>query len=127
VEDVWGEWVAKQLFGLFELEQRNRLAKRLGLASQFSNTYDDFLYRWLVRLACRLEEYRIAHGTYADRLDELPDLPAHLNQEVLSEEPLRYQRKGDGYQLYSVGWGQKDDGGVFNNDDRFGDWPWPRP
>jgi hypothetical protein len=84
-------------------------------------------YRRLARLACRLEEYRIAHGTYPEKLEELPDLPAHLNQEALSEEPLRYQRKGDGYQLYSVGWDQKDDGGAFNNDDRFGDWPWPGP
>jgi len=84
-------------------------------------------YRRLARLACRLEEYRIGHGTYPEKLEELPDLPAHLNQEVLSEEPLRYQRKGDGYQLYSVGWDQKDDGGVFNKDDRMGDWPWPGP
>jgi hypothetical protein len=37
-------------------------------------------YRRLARLACRLEEYRLAHGQYPDKLDELPDLPAHLNQ-----------------------------------------------
>jgi hypothetical protein len=85
------------------------------------------IYRRLARLACRLEEYRLAHGQYPDTLDDLPDLPAHLNQEVLSEEPLRYQRKGDGYQLYSVGWDQKDDGGVLATDDKVGDWPWPSP
>jgi hypothetical protein len=84
-------------------------------------------YRRLARLACRLEEYRIAHGQYPDKLDELPDLPAHLNQEVLSEEPLRYQRKGDGYLLYSIGWNQKDDGGVLAKDDKEGDWVWPSP
>jgi hypothetical protein len=84
-------------------------------------------YRRLARLACRLEECRLAHGQYPDTLDALPDLPAHLNQEVLSEEPLRYQRKGDGYQLYSVGWDQKDDGGVLATDDKVGDWPWPSP
>ena len=86
-------------------------------------------YRRLARLACRLEEYRIAHGQYPDKLDDLPDLPAHLNQEVLSTDPLRYQRKGDGYLLYSVGWNQKDDGGVLSqpgHDDQ-GDWPWPSP
>jgi hypothetical protein len=45
----------------------------------------------------------------------------------LSEEPLRYQRKGDGYLLYSIGWNQKDDGGVLAKDYREGDWPWPSP
>jgi hypothetical protein len=84
-------------------------------------------YRRLARLACGLEEYHIAHGQYPDNLDDLPDLPAHLNQEVLSEEPLRYQRKGDGYLLYSIGWNQKDDGGVIAKDDREGDWVWPSP
>jgi hypothetical protein len=85
-------------------------------------------YRRLARLACRLEEYRLAHGgQYPDKLDDLPDLPAHLNQEVLSKEPLRYQRKGDGYLLYSIGWNSKDDGGVRATDDTQGDWPWPSP
>jgi hypothetical protein len=86
-------------------------------------------YRRLARLACRLEEYRIAHGQYPDKLDDLPDLPAHLNQEVLSENPLQYHRKGDSYLLYSTGWNQKDDGGVLpepGHDDQ-GDWPWPSP
>ena len=84
-------------------------------------------YRRLARLACRLEEYRIAHGQYPEKLDELPDLPAHLNQEVLSEQPLRYQRKDEGYLLYSLGWNQKDDGGVRATDDKVGDWVWPSP
>ncbi|HUB67687.1 MAG TPA: hypothetical protein VL981_09405 [Candidatus Methylacidiphilales bacterium] len=84
-------------------------------------------YRRLARLACRLEEYRIAHGQYPDTLNGLSDLPAHLNQEVLSDQPLRYQRKGDGYLLYSLGWNQKDNGGVYSGDPREGDWPWPSP
>ena len=92
-------------------------------------------YRRLARLACRLEEYRLAHGQYPDKLDDLPDLPAHLNQEVLSEQPLRYQRKGDGYLLYSIGWDQKDHGGVNtvtvkidgNDVHQDADWVWPSP
>jgi tetratricopeptide (TPR) repeat protein len=84
-------------------------------------------YRRLALLACRLEEFRIGHGQYPDKLEELPDLPAHLNQEVLSETPLRYQRKGEGYLLYSVGWDQKDDGGVMDDNDKVGDWAWPSP
>jgi hypothetical protein len=85
-------------------------------------------YRRLARLACRLEEYRLAHNNqYPDSLNGLPDLPPHLNQEVLSEQPLQYHRKGDGYSLYSLGWNQKDDGGVYNTDPKEGDWPWPSP
>ncbi len=84
-------------------------------------------YRRLARLACRLEEYRITHAQYPDKLEDLPDLPAHLNQEVLSVQPLQYHRKGDSYQLYSLGWNQKDDGGVYSTDPKEGDWPWPSP
>ena len=86
-------------------------------------------YIRLARLACRLEEYRIAQGQYPDKLDQLPDLPAHLNQEVLSEQPLRYQRKGDSYLLYSIGWNQKDNGGkvAIDNKAADGNWPWPKP
>jgi len=105
------------------------------ISSLASDSFDNFgfdiakaeTYRRLARLACRLEEYRLAHAQYPEQLDDLPDLPAHLNQEVLSEHPLRYQRKGDGYLLYSVGWNQKDNGGVGAIDDGEGDWPWPRP
>lgn len=64
---------------------------------------------------------------YPEKLDDLPDLPPHLNQEVLSTNPFRYQRKGDSYILYSVGWNQKDDGGVLAADSKEGDWPWPSP
>jgi hypothetical protein len=85
-------------------------------------------YRHLARLACRLEEYRLAHhNQYPDKLDDLSDLPAHLNQEVLDEESLHYRRKGNGYLLYSTGWDQEDDGGKVDNDDTKGDWPWPSP
>jgi hypothetical protein len=85
-------------------------------------------YQRLARLACRLEEYRITHDQYPEKLDQLPDLPARLNQEVLSEQPLHYQRKADSYQLYSIGWNQKDNGGVYSaTTDQPGDWPWPSP
>jgi hypothetical protein len=93
-------------------------------------------YRRLARVACRLEEYYLTHKQYPQELDELPDLPPHLNQEVLSKQPLHYQRKGDGYLLYSTGWDRKDHGGVRTgprvedgakvaNADY--DWVWPSP
>jgi hypothetical protein len=86
--------------------------------------------RRLARIACRLEEYYLAHRQYPERLDELPDLPAHLNQEVLSEQPLRYARKGNGYLLYSTGWDQVDHGGVRRGplpERAEYDWIWPSP
>lgn len=82
----------------------------------------------LARLACRLEEYRIAHGQYPEKLEDLPDLPSHLNQEVLSIQPLHYARKGEGYLLYSTAWDQKDDGGeIYSSETKLGDWVWPSP
>ncbi len=108
--------------------------RRLGLNIAKTETY-----RRLARLGCRLEEYHLAHGAYPENLNELPDLPPHLNQEVVNEQPFHYQRKGDGYSLYSVGWDQKDDGGNLtrkgNQRDEGGtynstwddNWPWPNP
>jgi hypothetical protein len=90
----------------------------------------------LARIACRLEEYWIDHHQYPDRLDELPNLPPHLNQEVLSMDPLHYGRKGDSYVLYSTGWDRKDHGGVRRGPVRQPDgtttteeldWTWPGP
>lgn len=84
-------------------------------------------YNRLARLGCRLEVYRLAKGEYPSTLDELPDLPAHLDQEVLSGTPLRYQRKGDSYQLYSLGWSQHDNGGIPTADGMQSDWVWTGP
>jgi len=57
-------------------------------------------------------------------------MPAYLNQEVLSRDEFRYQPKSNGYQLYSVGWNQKDDGGEPKNylpPNNKDDWLWPNP
>ena len=84
-------------------------------------------YTRLSRLACRLELYRISHGEYPDRLNQLLDLPPRLDLEVLREQPLHYGRKGIGYFLYSTGWDEKDHGGVPQADSEEGDWTWPSP
>jgi hypothetical protein len=84
-------------------------------------------YRRLARLACRLEQYHIAHGRYPDSLTDLPNLPPYLNQEVLSNQPLHYQLKNNRYLLSSIGWDYKDGGGQSDPDARKGDWPWPSP
>jgi hypothetical protein len=89
------------------------------------------------RIACALERYRLAHGVYPGKLDEL--VPACIDEvphDILNGEPYRYQLRQDGtFLLYSVGWNQTDDGGkvVFKNEAKTqvdyeqGDWVWPTP
>jgi hypothetical protein len=79
---------------------------------------------------CRLEEYWLAHKQYPDALAMLPDLPPHLNEEVLTGKPLHYQRNDDTYLLYSPSWDGKDRGGVGRKLNQAGDaydWVWPGP
>jgi hypothetical protein len=96
-------------------------------------------YSRLTRIACRLEEYYLGHQQYPEKLEELPDLAPHLNEELLTKQPLHYQRKDKGYLLYSTGWDRKDHGGVRTGpipDKEEGgvtvmtgdyDWVWPSP
>ena len=86
--------------------------------------------RRLARVACRLEEYYLSHKQYPDKLEELGDLPAHLDQEVLTGKPLHYWRKGDSYVLYSTGGDEQDHGGTprqANSTSDNYDWVWPGP
>jgi hypothetical protein len=84
----------------------------------------------LVRVACALERYRLAEGTYPDRLEALaPRFIANLPHDIINGQPLHYRRDANGkFVLYSVGWNEKDDGGVIALDkdghlDRLrGDW-----
>ena len=63
--------------------------------------------------ACALERYYLDHHIYPDHLDALvPAYLEHMPRDILDGEPLRYRLTSDGrYQLYSVGWDGKDDGG----------------
>jgi hypothetical protein len=49
---------------------------------------------------------------------------------VIRGEPYKYRQTSDGgYVLYSVGWNEKDDGGLPGKrlfDDQDGDWVWKR-
>jgi hypothetical protein len=85
-----------------------------------------------VAIACALERYRLANGQYPDRLDALvPAFIAKLPADVTTGEPYKYRRTDDGrFILYSVGWNQKDDGGVPGKtdwDEKEGDWVWQYP
>ena len=65
------------------------------------------------RIACRLERFRMAHGSYPHALQELvPTYGKDLPNDVMNGQSYHYKVANDGsYRLYSVGWDQADDGG----------------
>ncbi len=89
----------------------------------------------LVRVACALERYRLAHDQYPETLETLaPQFIAKLPHDIINGQPLHYRRTEDGqFVLYSVGWDETDDGGkIFltkhgSVDQRKGDWIWQYP
>ena len=101
----------------------------------------------LARTAIALERYRLAHGEYPESLAALaPQFIAQVPHDVIggsplpgsgaASQPLKYRRTGDGqFVLYSVGWNEKDDGGVViftkgstpDVDRDQGDWVWRYP
>ena len=91
----------------------------------------------MLMVACALERYRLAQGQYPDALDALsarfaPALP----HDIINGQPLKYRRLENGrFILYSVGWNEKDDGGVVaatkgttpRQDQLQGDWVFQYP
>jgi hypothetical protein len=67
----------------------------------------------LARVACALERFRLANGSFPESLDALvPTYIQKLPHDVINGQPLHYRRTSDGsFLLYSVGWNEKDDGG----------------
>jgi hypothetical protein len=86
-------------------------------------------------LACALERYRLAQGSYPASLDMLiPEFAHTLPVDTVLGGPLHYLQDSEGsYRLYSVGWNEADDGGqpgrgdswAYNRND--GDWVWQIP
>jgi hypothetical protein len=89
----------------------------------------------LARTAIALERYRLAHGEYPESLDSLaPQFMAKVPRDVIGGGPLKYRRTSDGqFVLYSIGWNERDDGGVVSLtkgggvDINKGDWVWRYP
>jgi tetratricopeptide (TPR) repeat protein len=91
----------------------------------------------LAQVACALERYRLARGEYPESLDVLaPQFIAKLPHDIINGQPLHYRRTSDGqFVLYSVGWNEKDDGGVVGYETpssimpsfELGDWVWRYP
>ncbi|MEN9676008.1 MAG: hypothetical protein RIS76_1904 [Verrucomicrobiota bacterium] len=83
-------------------------------------------------IACALERYRLAEGSYPEALTALvPKFLAQLPTDLLTGKSYRYRRRDDGgFVLYSVGWNEKDDQGVPGKDpfdSVTGDWVWEYP
>ena len=89
------------------------------------------------QIVCALERYKLASGRYPETLDALvPQFIGKLPHDIIGGKPLHYRRTGDGkFVLYSIGWNEKDDGGVVvfrkNSltavDTEKGDWVWQYP
>jgi len=83
-------------------------------------------------LACALERYRLAKGQFPENLEALvPQFISRLPNDLFTGEPYKYRRTDDAqFVLYSVGWNEKDDGGVPGKtlyDEKHGDWVWQYP
>jgi hypothetical protein len=80
-------------------------------------------------LGCALERYRLAGGQFPETLEALaPRFISAAPNDVIAGRPYQYRRAGDGqFILYSIGWNEKDDGGVPGKalfDQTQGDWVW---
>ncbi len=78
------------------------------------------------RLACALERYRLAQGQYPETPEALvPRFIDKLPRDIIGGQPLKYRRTEHGeYLLYSIGWDEKDGGGVPGKTTAEGDWVW---
>ena len=79
------------------------------------------------QIVCALERYRLAVGQYPTTLEALsPQFIEKIPHDIIGGEPLIYRPTADGkFLLYSVGWNEKDDGGVPGKTPAEGDWVWP--
>jgi hypothetical protein len=83
-------------------------------------------------LACAIERFRLTKGRAPESLEQLvPEYFEKLPHDIIDGRPLKYKRTEDGhYAIYSVGWNEKDDGGVTgyrkgeHDVPEDGDWVW---
>jgi hypothetical protein len=82
-------------------------------------------------IACALERFRLARSEYPPDLASLtPAFADQLRHDIIGGGELHYRRlDGAHFTLYSIGWNEKDDGGLAPNNDSMAfynqaDWVW---
>jgi len=77
-------------------------------------------------IACALERFHQARGKYPENLDALvPKYADTLPRDIINGQSFKYRpTAGGGFALYSVGWNEKDDGGISGTSASDGDWVW---
>jgi hypothetical protein len=112
--------------------QLDAFARRIAVAQNAVN---------MARIAIALERFRLANGEFPGSLDALsPQFIQEVPHDIINGDPLHYNRTSDGqFVLYSVGWNERDDGGVVafrrnaknhtvgGMDITAGDWVWRYP
>jgi hypothetical protein len=85
----------------------------------------------LALVACALERYHVVRGEYPESLDVLiPQFIEKLPNDIINGGILKYRKTSAAFVLYSIGWNEKDDGGVSAHgkdgspDWDNGDWVW---
>ncbi len=82
-------------------------------------------------VVCALERYRLAHGRYPETLEALkPEFLGAIPHDLIGGGALKYHAADGRFLLYSIGWNEKDDGGVMTikpegRIDAEDDWVWP--
>jgi hypothetical protein len=82
----------------------------------------------VVRCAAAVKVYELRTDRLPDALTDLvPDPLPKAPVDEFSGETLRYEKRGDGFVVYSVGQNQIDDGGVESTDNQSGDIVYKEP
>ncbi len=83
-------------------------------------------------IACALERYHLVHHCHPETLNALvPQFLEKIPSEIIGGQPLKYRADKTKFVLYSIGWNEKDDGGIadLRNDGspnpETADWVWP--
>ena len=112
-----------QNVGWLSLHKSNLVGQYLGLLRSEAQT------QAMVREAlvwCAIERFRLKHGKIPGDLDELvPEFISKAPCDPVNGLPFRYVRRGErDYLLYSIGWNEKDEGGMETRKRDQGDWTW---
>jgi hypothetical protein len=116
------EWIGQRRYRLYSIFAIDRW--RIVTNTQYLATRLD-----QARVACTLERHRLAHGAYPETLTALvPQFLKAIPHDLFDGQPLRYQRRGENFVLYSIGPDLEDNHGITKQ--YFADspdWAWGMP